>query len=753
LNPPPEQSHPAESASPDEETVADTAGGEQPGPGPGAKLRYFGDYELLEEIARGGMGVVYKARQVSLNRTVAVKMILAGELATEAEVKRFHAEAEAAANLQHPNIVAIHEVGTHQGQHYFSMDYVEGKNLAQVVADCGSRTADFRQCARWLKTIAEAVHYAHQRGTLHRDLKPQNVLIDAEGNPRITDFGLAKRAQQESGLTRSGSVLGSPNYMPPEQATGRQDLVGPASDVYSLGGILYELLTGRPPFQGQTSLETLRQVVDSEPVHPSRLNLKAPPDLATICLKCLEKRPERRYPSARALAEELDRFLNHEPILARPAGALKRAWSWSVRHPWVITGVATLLVLGLMGLAYGLWEQNRFLLWARDHPGAVKAADGLPLGKGWFGLMSFLVVLMLLCAAPAAFADFVSHKRRGLALARGHLWAYGSVAAAEVLGGVGVFLWLIHGAVWGKFGAPQWSFCAFIALSLCWLGSLLLWQVIREFQALALGWERRDEQEQFPPAPGSVSDGDVGLARRANMLWSIMLLIGLLSFPLTPSGSNQIVFVFITGLAALIPYLVATYPRSRAATRHVWLFGLFTVAALLTVMFAHEGRRAAGSLCLATLTGLACGAGAVLLLRRIVKEEKLNPPSPASADFPWMKKYPSLPLGVAFLAMVAFLCLPRPVEASEGLINTGILALLVSLSAVLPYSSAVWLRSKGLERRVRRHEVWLILSSAGLLIVGFDLPWQAALQPVLVGSLVGLTLVWLAIRKSAAEGR
>ncbi|MEQ2009967.1 MAG: protein kinase, partial [Limisphaerales bacterium] len=204
---------------------------------PGEQVRYFGDYELLEEIARGGMGVVWKARQVSLNRSVALKMILSGSFASDAEVKRFRTEAEAAANLQHPNIVAIHEIGEHEGRHYFSMDYVEGRNLAQVI---GGEPMSPPQAAALLKTLAEAVHYAHQRGTLHRDLKPHNVLIDPHGQPRITDFGLAKLTQQESSVTQEGSVMGSPSYMPPEQATGRQADIGPASDVYSLGAILYQ---------------------------------------------------------------------------------------------------------------------------------------------------------------------------------------------------------------------------------------------------------------------------------------------------------------------------------------------------------------------------------------------------------------------------------------------------------------------------------------------------------------------------------
>ncbi|MBI4324106.1 MAG: protein kinase, partial [Chloroflexi bacterium] len=325
--------------------------GAQPLSSAGSRVKYFGDYELIEEIARGGMGVVWRARQTSLNRVVALKMILAGRFAGEADVRRFHTEAEAAANLQHPNIVAIHEIGQHEGQHYFSMDYVEGKSLAELVMDGPLPAA---QAAALVKNIAEAVHYAHQRGTLHRDLKPSNVLIDAEGQPRITDFGLAKRfgvpplggsdaripakAGTPGELTQTGAVLGTPAYMPPEQAAGRNEQVGPASDVYSIGAMLYHLLTGRAPFVGETPAATLRQAMEDEPVAPSKLNPQTPPDLETICLKCLEKRPDRRYHSARELAEELGRFLNHEPILARPASAWRKGWSWSQRHPWALVG-------------------------------------------------------------------------------------------------------------------------------------------------------------------------------------------------------------------------------------------------------------------------------------------------------------------------------------------------------------------------------------------------------------------------------
>src|SRR5438105_4632290 len=299
-------------------------------------VRYFGDYELLDEIARGGMGIVYKARQVSLNRIVAVKVLLFGKFSSDEFVKRFRAEAESAASLHHPNIVAIHEVGEHEGQHYFSMDYVEGKNLAELVRE---KLLPAREAAAYLKKIAEAIHYAHQHGVLHRDLKPSNILIDANHEPHITDFGLAKRlpnpelATQNPELTLTGQVLGSPNYIPPEQAEPERGGVSPASDVYSLGAILYHLLTGRPPFLAATIDETLRQVLTVEPIAPRLLNPGIPRDLQTICVKCLEKTPHRRYASGRALAEDLTRFLQGEPIRARPASPPERLWRWCQRRP------------------------------------------------------------------------------------------------------------------------------------------------------------------------------------------------------------------------------------------------------------------------------------------------------------------------------------------------------------------------------------------------------------------------------------
>jgi serine/threonine protein kinase len=360
------------------------------------RVRYFGDYELQEEIARGGMGVVWKARQASLNRTVAVKMILAGKLAGEAEVQRFHREAEAAANLQHPNIVAIHEVGVHDGQHYYSMDYVQGRDLGALVREGGPLPQ--ARAAECLQTIAEAVHFAHQRGTLHRDLKPQNVLMDAAGVPRITDFGLAKFVERDDSLTQTGAAMGSPSYMPPEQAAGHLDRVGPHSDVYALGAILYELLTGRPPFRAETPVATMRQVMESEPIAPRKLNPAVPPDLETIWLKCLEKNPTRRYHSAQALAEELGRFLKHEPIQATPVSATRKVESWLRRHPWTLMAAASLAAMVLLGLLDWQYERLNFL----QHP-SLPADQSIRRRiqeiKGWNDtalVLLFMVIIGLL---------------------------------------------------------------------------------------------------------------------------------------------------------------------------------------------------------------------------------------------------------------------------------------------------------------------------------------------------------------------
>jgi serine/threonine protein kinase len=344
--------------------------------------QFFGDYVLEEEIARGGMGIVYRARQISLNRTVAVKMILGGSLASASEVHRFYTEAQAAAGLDHPNIVPIYEVGEIDGRHYFSMKLIEGGSLSQRLGrqgpQPGPESADplgeARELARFMSTVGQAVQFAHDRGILHRDLKPGNILLTgltgrnefnesekaspvhpvlSNCTPMLTDFGLAKRVQGDSGLTRTGVILGTPSYMAPEQAAGKGQPLTPATDVYSLGAILYELLTGRPPFKAETPLQTLMQVVNQEPEKPTILNPLAPPDLETICLKAMAKEPNRRYASAGHLAADLLRFAEGSPIEARPVGRLERLWIWSRRNP-VVAGLSAAVLTLLLALAASL---------------------------------------------------------------------------------------------------------------------------------------------------------------------------------------------------------------------------------------------------------------------------------------------------------------------------------------------------------------------------------------------------------------
>ncbi|MCI0746402.1 MAG: protein kinase [Verrucomicrobia subdivision 3 bacterium] len=335
--------------------------GEEPPGGEDAEgSRRFGDYQLLEEIAHGGMGVVYRAQQLKLNRLVALKVISVGALASSEQVKRFKAEAEAAASLDHPNIVPIFEVGecdSYGGspQHYFSMKLIEGPTLADRLS---GRPMPAREAAKLLSTLARAVHYAHERGILHRDIKPNNILLDAQGVPHLTDFGLAKLIEKESQLTRTLALLGTPSYMSPEQASGQARDITTAADIYGLGTLLYEMTTGQPPFAGGTTMETVRQVLEREPRRPSLINRSVDRDLETITLKCLEKEPQRRYASAHALADDLERWLRHETIAARPVGILERTRKWSRRRPataaLIVTACMALLIIAVSSTVFSL---------------------------------------------------------------------------------------------------------------------------------------------------------------------------------------------------------------------------------------------------------------------------------------------------------------------------------------------------------------------------------------------------------------
>ena len=342
---------------------------------PGDNIRYIGEYEILEEIARGGMGIVFRARQAQLGRIVALKMILAGKLADDADVERFRREAKAAAQLKHPNIVPVHEIGEHEGRHYFTMDFIDGQSLAEMIRE---EIFSPRDASELLRKVAMAVHFAHEQGTIHRDLKPANVLVSAENTPHVTDFGLAKMLEPvgaDSGaeLTATGQILGTRSYMSPEQAAGDQELVGTASDIHSLGAILYATLVGRAPFAADSPIDTLMQVMKKEPVAIRDLNPSVPKDLETVCLKCLSKEPQKRYGTAAEFADDLSRFLEDRPVKARPVGPAQKLIRWSRRN----SAIASLIALSAVLLVTGTVLSSYFAVQASRRATAEAEAHAL----------------------------------------------------------------------------------------------------------------------------------------------------------------------------------------------------------------------------------------------------------------------------------------------------------------------------------------------------------------------------------------
>lgn len=439
----------------------------------------LGSHEILGEIARGGMGVVVRARQRGLNRVVALKFIAGGKFAGPEFEARFRIEAESAARLSHPNIVAIHEVGVSDGRPYFSMEFVDGPNLA-AWREGRHLTAD--ACAALLHTLAGAVHFAHQRGVLHRDLKPQNILMDSTGVPHITDFGLAKQLERETEtLTLTGTGFGSPGYAAPEQAGGQRARTGPASDVYSLGAILYFLLTGAAPHSATTALETFRRALEEQPVPPSKLNPQTPRDLETICLKCLEKEPQRRYATARELAADLDRFLQRLPLEARRAGVLWKSWIWARSRPWTITGLASLLQLAMIGLAYGLWQQTQLLQWRLDHPG-LPVPGGVQLIHS--PAAASLLIFICMIGGYLPLKDLRVRLAGGRSIERGDVVRFSLVGAA--FAGIGIWLLLrcIEGFIWHHENTWRLPGLALLApFSFFWFGSIIVLKALRGHHA------------------------------------------------------------------------------------------------------------------------------------------------------------------------------------------------------------------------------------------------------------------------------
>ena len=395
----------------------------------GQVVRYFGEYEILEELGAGGMGVVYKARQTKLKRIVALKMIRSGTLANSQDVQRFEAEAKAAAKLSHPGIVSVHEVGIHNGQHFYTMDYVEGGSLSRLHRE---KPVASKLAAKLVRRLAESMHYAHQQGIVHRDLKPANILLTAKGAPGITDFGLAKRFRTDDEshaptMTESDQILGTAGYMSPEQAAGKSRLVGPSSDVYSLGAVLYALLTSRAPFIGETPSHTILQVLQKDPISPRKLNPAVPRDLETICLKCLEKEPHKRYGTAQLLADDLRRFLEGKPVKARPVSSIEHGWRWGRRNR-SLAALLGVILLVVLCLPIAAWYQVITIV------NGVQDARGAALPELISALRAYPSFLVTPILSSRFETEPDAHRKLSLAFA---LAAFGTINAEYFVSQVG----------------------------------------------------------------------------------------------------------------------------------------------------------------------------------------------------------------------------------------------------------------------------------------------------------------------------
>ncbi len=488
-------------------TPAISTGSAGPCPPESARPLVVGEYELIEELARGGMGVVHRARHRGLKRMVALKMILSGAMATYEERQRFLREAELAANLDHPSIVPIYEVGEYQDRPYFSMKLVDGGSLSRQL---GRFADDPRAAARLVSILARAIHYAHGRGFLHLDLKPSNVLLDAQGRPYLTDFGLARRAGADSSLSISGAILGTPSYMAPEQAIGSRARLGPATDVYGLGAILYELLAGRPPFRSPTVMETVVQVLERDPAPPRSIRPEIPRELDSICLKCLEKSPKDRYSSAAALADELDGYLQGDGTEA--AGVLSRLRRWNRREPELVARLAGLAIIALLTQYNYMFRtrqpdftihyliQSVLAFWA-----AASLVFQMLLRRGWRpdrvrGLWSALDIVCL--TLELKLLDRVETTLLAayplLIAASGLWWRVRLVWLTTAMAMLGYLVLFLDASLEWHAGRPSWKPTATLQYENIFLAALLLtgYVVVRQvkrFLALGRYYENRSE--------------------------------------------------------------------------------------------------------------------------------------------------------------------------------------------------------------------------------------------------------------------